>query len=84
MLQQPEVLLPLAAPTRSAAATYDKIAYMWNFFVKNEKLKSHGLLQIAANLANFCRKKQWPKNHEFYEDETQYLMLAHYFFDEIN
>ena len=52
MLQQPEVLQLLAAPTRSAAATCRKFAYM-TLKLKYEKLESDDLLQIAANLANF-------------------------------
>ena len=43
---------PDAAATRSAAATCCKIAYMLNK-LKYEKLESHNLLQIAANLPNF-------------------------------
>ena len=52
MLQLSEVLQLLAAPTRSAAATCCKFAYMI-LKLKYEKLESDDLLQIAANLANF-------------------------------
>ena len=52
MLQLSEVLQLLAAPTRSAAATCCKFAYMI-LKLKYEKLESDDLLQVAANLANF-------------------------------
>ena len=70
MLQLSEVLQLLAAPTRSAAATCCKFAYM-TLKLKYEKLESDDLLQIAAYMQHIYCKWKFSKNHKFNQDETQ-------------